>query len=108
MTYIIFDETGSRYEVDQMEAMVADMTTEELETIYKSTSYFKRFEQYLQSLQNKGTLKELPHGEVNFEAVDASLVKLGTRIAEELGEETLETWALEVKTSWENRENPEE
>lgn len=103
--YIIFDEEGHRYEVSDMKSMVRDMTPEELLQIFKSTSYFLMFEKYLGELHKNGTLKDLPHGKLNYGDVDAALALMAVRITNDLGPDKVTELTDEVQKDWETQQN---
>lgn len=98
--YAIFDEMGTRFEVEDMKGMTQEMSPDELENIFKSTSYFLLFEQHLDELYKSGKLKELPHGELDFTTVTSALDIMGERIRVDQGDEIYVEWITEAEISW--------
>lgn len=105
MIHIIFDQVGDAYEVELMQEMTNDMSNQELEEFYKSSSYFMRYTEYLYSLHDEGKVK-LPEKKFEVSQISSAIDIMGAKIDERIGEETREKWDAEVEKQWaENKES---
>jgi hypothetical protein len=103
--YIIFDQVGDAYEVELMEDMTKDMTLEELEECYKSSSYFMRYTDYLYSLHDEGKIK-LPTKKFEVSQISDAVDIMRKRVDADLGVETRKDWDAVVEEQWkENKES---
>ena len=102
--HIIFDEFGTPYEVEEMEEMAQEMNAQEMEELYKSSSYFLRYTEYLYKLNDEGKVK-LPTKKFETSQISSAIDIIGKRIESALGTETREAWDLEVDKQWQENKD---
>lgn len=97
----IFDEEGSRYEVNNAKAMLEEMPDEGLEMIYKSTRYFHEFNKTVLELMDKGIIEQTEGNPYDVEGVERGLTAFADKITEKLGADTLTQYNEETDAQWE-------
>jgi hypothetical protein len=97
----VFDEEGSRYEVNNIEAMLNELPDDGLELIYKSTRYFHEFNKTIIALIELGKIEQTEGEPYDFEGVELGLKAFGDKIKDRLGDETLAKFIEETDAQWE-------
>jgi len=97
----VFDEEGSRYEVNNIEAMLNELPDDGLELIYKSTRYFHEFNKTILELIKLGKIEQTEGNPYDVEGVEIGLEAFAEKIKDKLGEEVLAKFIEETDAQWE-------
>ena len=97
----VFDEEGSRYEVNNVTAMLDEMPNEGLELIYKSTRYFHEFNKTVIEMIEKGVIEQTEGNPYDVEGVERGITAFADKITEKLGADKLTLFITETDAQWE-------